>query len=153
MDRHRPHGCAPASYCSCNSVYRTLTPIRFLLQAYTIGCAGGDGFLKILPVYVDHILVRIPSLAVYPSLDSATLTPCPPPPSLGLLQYPTLTKEGFTTEVHHVDGKGENAGVVYAEMQARENGSSDLMALKCVLPTSTSSSRARFQQADISVGL
>jgi hypothetical protein len=32
--------------------------------------------------------------------------------------------------VHHVDGKGENAGVVYAEMQARENGSSDLMALK-----------------------
>lgn len=54
-------------------------------------------------------------------------------PSLGLLQYPTLTKEGFTTEVHHVDGKGENAGVVYAEMQARENGSSDLMALKCVV--------------------
>lgn len=47
-------------------------------------------------------------------------------------QYPTLTDEGFTTEVHHVDGQGENAGVVYAEMQARENGSSDLMALQCV---------------------
>lgn len=29
-----------------------------LLAAYTIGCAGGEGFLKILPVYVDHILVR-----------------------------------------------------------------------------------------------
>lgn len=130
-----------------------LTPIPFLLQAYTIGCAGGDGFLKILPVYVDHILVRIPSLAVSPSLDTATLTPCHPP-SLGLLQYPTLTKEGFTTEVHHVDGKGENAGVVYAEMQARENGSSDLMALKCVLPNQHFSFSAHgLNKLTISVGL
>ncbi|CED82231.1 cytoplasm protein [Phaffia rhodozyma] len=68
--------------------------------AYTISCAGGEGFLKLLPVYIDHIL------------------------------YPTLTKESFVTEVHHVNEKGENAGVVYAEMQARENGSGDLMALK-----------------------
>lgn len=36
------------------------------------------------------------------------------------------------TEVHHVNGLGENAGVVYAEMQARENQSGDLMALKLV---------------------
>lgn len=47
-------------------------------------------------------------------------------------QYPTLTQEGFFTEVHHINGLGENAGVVYAEMQARENQSGDLMALKFV---------------------
>lgn len=27
--------------------------------AYTIGCAGGEGFLRILPVYIDHILVSL----------------------------------------------------------------------------------------------
>ena len=29
------------------------------------------------------------------------------------------------TEVHHINGDGENAGVVYCEMQARENTSED----------------------------
>ena len=28
---------------------------------------------------------------------------------------------GFVTEVHHMNGKGENKGVVYCEMQVREN--------------------------------
>lgn len=42
--------------------------------------------------------------------------------------YPTLTSEGFTTEVYHQNGKGEDAGVVYSEMQGRENNSGDLMA-------------------------
>ena len=28
---------------------------------------------------------------------------------------------GYITEVHHVNGEGEDAGVVYCEMQAREN--------------------------------
>ncbi|KAG8279577.1 hypothetical protein J6590_101739, partial [Homalodisca vitripennis] len=31
------------------------------------------------------------------------------------------TDSGFTTEVHHVTGDGEDAGVVYCEMQGREN--------------------------------
>ncbi|XP_060071887.1 uncharacterized protein C05D11.1-like isoform X2 [Ylistrum balloti] len=53
--------------------------------------AGSEGFLKLLPYYLDHIL------------------------------YPTLTESGYVTEVHHVNGEGENAGVVYCEMQAREN--------------------------------
>jgi len=35
--------------------------------------------------------------------------------------YPTLTDEAFHTEVYHVNGKGEDAGVVYCEMQALEN--------------------------------
>ncbi|GAA94382.1 uncharacterized protein L969DRAFT_105184 [Mixia osmundae IAM 14324] len=68
--------------------------------AYTASTAGSDGFLRLLPIYLDHVL------------------------------YPTLTDSGFTTEVYHLNGKGEDAGVVYSEMQGRENGSGDLMSLK-----------------------
>ena len=58
---------------------------------YTLTTAGSEGFLQILPIYLDHIL------------------------------YPTLLDDAYTTEVHHITGKGEDAGVVYCEMQAREN--------------------------------
>ncbi|KDQ63640.1 hypothetical protein JAAARDRAFT_29668 [Jaapia argillacea MUCL 33604] len=68
--------------------------------AYTVSTAGCDGFLQLLPIYVDHIL------------------------------YPTLSKAGFVTEVHHVDEKGEDSGVVYSEMQGRENTSGDLMGIR-----------------------
>ncbi|KAI0068340.1 hypothetical protein BV25DRAFT_1875780 [Artomyces pyxidatus] len=68
--------------------------------AYTVSTAGEAGFLQILPIYVDHIL------------------------------NPTITQAGFVTEVHHIDPKGEDSGVVYSEMQGRENGSGDLMALR-----------------------
>ncbi|KAI0094759.1 Metalloenzyme, LuxS/M16 peptidase-like protein [Irpex rosettiformis] len=68
--------------------------------AYTVSTAGEQGFLQILPIYVDHIL------------------------------YPTMTEAGFVTEVHHINGKGEDSGVVYSEMQGRENTSADLMAFR-----------------------
>lgn len=58
---------------------------------YTLSTAGNDGFLNLLPIYLDHVL------------------------------FPTLTDSAYTTEVHHIDGNGENAGIVYCEMQAREN--------------------------------
>lgn len=58
---------------------------------YTIHTAGDAGMLTLLPIYLDHIL------------------------------RPTLTEQGFITEVHHVDGEGQDAGVVYCEMQGREN--------------------------------
>jgi hypothetical protein len=45
------------------------------------------GFLSILPIYVDHIL------------------------------HCTCSDAAFDTEIHHVTGDGENAGVVYCEMQ------------------------------------
>lgn len=32
--------------------------------------------------------------------------------------------------MHHINGKGENSGVVYSEMQGRENTSGDLLALR-----------------------
>ena len=35
--------------------------------------------------------------------------------------------------MHHIDGKGHDSGVVYSEMQGRENTSGDLMALRSVV--------------------
>ncbi|KAF2090489.1 putative zinc metalloprotease [Saccharata proteae CBS 121410] len=68
--------------------------------AYTLDTAGWDGFAQILPVYLEHVL------------------------------FPTLTDAGCYTEVHHVDEKGHDAGVVYSEMQALENASYELMELQ-----------------------
>ncbi|KAF8307697.1 hypothetical protein DL93DRAFT_2064630 [Clavulina sp. PMI_390] len=68
--------------------------------AYTIDTAGEQGFLQFLPIYVDHIL------------------------------YPTITDASFVTEVHHINPAAEDAGVVYSEMQGRENTSGDLASLR-----------------------
>ena len=59
--------------------------------AYTVSCAGKEGFLTFLPLFLDHIL------------------------------FPLLTDEGFVTEVYHVNGDGQDGGVVYCEMQTYEN--------------------------------
>lgn len=67
--------------------------------AYTLDTAGWDGFKQILPVYLEHVVV------------------------------PTLTDEGCTTEVWHVNGEGEDAGVVYSEMQGVQNNGPELMDL------------------------
>lgn len=62
--------------------------------------AGSEGFLSLLPIYMDHIL------------------------------YPTLTDSGFITEVHHISEEGEDGGVVYSEMQGRENAGESRSHLK-----------------------
>ena len=54
---------------------------------YTVYTAGPSGFMQILPVYLDHIL------------------------------YPTFREEDCLTAVHHINGEGQDAGVVYSEMQ------------------------------------
>ncbi|KAL7443585.1 hypothetical protein ACHAXH_005955 [Discostella pseudostelligera] len=58
--------------------------------AYTLSTAGSEGVINLMPIFADHVL------------------------------FPTLTDSGFITEVHHVNGKGENKGVVYCEMQVRK---------------------------------
>jgi Zn-dependent M16 (insulinase) family peptidase len=68
--------------------------------AYTLETAGWDGFAQILPVYLEHVVL------------------------------PTLTDDACVTEVHHVDGEGNDAGVVYSEMQALQYSSSELMDLR-----------------------
>ncbi|XP_065331975.1 uncharacterized protein C05D11.1-like [Cloeon dipterum] len=66
---------------------------------YTMTTVGSEGFLSLMPIYLDHIL------------------------------YPTLSDEGFITEVHHIDGEGRDSGVVYCEMQGRENSCESLCHL------------------------
>ncbi|RZC37564.1 C05D11.1-like, partial [Asbolus verrucosus] len=58
---------------------------------YTMETAGSEGFLALMPIFLEHIL------------------------------YPVLSEEGFITEVHHITPQGDDAGVVYCEMQGREN--------------------------------
>jgi Zn-dependent M16 (insulinase) family peptidase len=53
-----------------------------------------------LPVYLEHVL------------------------------FPKLSDSACYTEVHHVDGTGHDAGVVYSEMQAIQNTQSGLMDVK-----------------------
>jgi len=69
---------------------------------YTMTTAGSEGFLNLIPIYLDHLL------------------------------YPTIKEAHYTTEVHHVNGEGENAGIVYCEMQARENSGDSLTHLEFV---------------------
>ncbi|KAK4156343.1 Presequence protease 1, chloroplastic/mitochondrial [Chaetomidium leptoderma] len=68
--------------------------------AYTLETAGWDGFAQILPVYLEHVVV------------------------------PDITDDACVTEVHHIDGEGNDAGVVYSEMQALQYSSSELMDLR-----------------------
>ncbi|KAI5461624.1 Metalloenzyme, LuxS/M16 peptidase-like protein [Mariannaea sp. PMI_226] len=68
--------------------------------AYTLETAGWEGFAQILPVYLEHVIV------------------------------PTITDESIVTEVWHIDGKGNDAGVVYSEMQAVQFRSPEIMDLK-----------------------
>ena len=67
--------------------------------AYTLDTAGWDAFAQMLPVYLDHLIV------------------------------PTLKDSGCYTEVHHVDGTGHDAGVVYSEMQGVQNMPEEIMDL------------------------
>ena len=64
---------------------------------YTLDTAGQEGCLNMIPIYADHIFA------------------------------PTLSDSSFVTEVHHVTSDGDDKGVVYCEMQARESGMSDVM--------------------------
>ncbi|KAL4781190.1 Metalloenzyme, LuxS/M16 peptidase-like protein [Aspergillus varians] len=68
--------------------------------AYTLDTAGWEAFSRILPVYLEHVIA------------------------------PTLTDEGCYTEVHHIDGAGNDAGVVYSEMQGVQNNAAELMDLE-----------------------
>ncbi|XP_033228376.1 uncharacterized protein C05D11.1-like isoform X2 [Belonocnema kinseyi] len=58
---------------------------------YTLKTAGSEGFLTLMPIFLDHIL------------------------------YPTLKNAAYITEVHHITGEGEDAGIVYSEMQGTIN--------------------------------
>ena len=68
--------------------------------AYTLETAGYAAFAKLLPIYLEHIIL------------------------------PTLTDAGCYTEVFHIDGEGHDAGVVYSEMQGVQNTQAEIMELR-----------------------
>ncbi|KAI2621774.1 Metalloenzyme, LuxS/M16 peptidase-like protein [Hypoxylon sp. NC1633] len=68
--------------------------------AYTLETAGWAGFAQTLPVYLEHLVV------------------------------PTITDAACLTEVHHVNGEGNDAGVVYSEMQGVQYTSTELMDIR-----------------------
>jgi Zn-dependent M16 (insulinase) family peptidase len=68
--------------------------------AYTLETAGWEGFAQTLPVYLEHLIV------------------------------PTITDAACLTEVHHVNGEGNDAGVVYSEMQGVEHTSTEIMDIR-----------------------
>ncbi|KNE68583.1 hypothetical protein AMAG_19753 [Allomyces macrogynus ATCC 38327] len=66
---------------------------------YNIVTAGSAGLATMLPIFLDHIFV------------------------------PALRPDQFTTEVYHIDGNGNEQGVVFCEMMAREHTEVDLVDL------------------------
>lgn len=64
--------------------------------AYTAKTAGLNGLLNLLPCYLDHVL------------------------------RPVINRPAFDSEVYRILPDGKEAGVVFCEMQARENTESDI---------------------------
>lgn len=77
--------------------------------AYTTSCAGFEGMETLLPCFLDHVL------------------------------RPKINDASFASEVYHVRGDGKEAGVVFCEMQGRENTEGDLSdrALRAALLAGT----------------
>ena len=42
--------------------------------------------------------------------------------------YPTLTEDAFITEIHSINGEGEDEGVVYSEMESYQNTYSEVLS-------------------------
>eukprot|EP00177_Eucheuma_denticulatum_P002377 GFKZ01004262.1.p1 GENE.GFKZ01004262.1~~GFKZ01004262.1.p1 ORF type:complete len:1103 (-),score=149.17 GFKZ01004262.1:2514-5822(-) len=64
--------------------------------AYTTKTAGFEGFSHLLPCFLDHVM------------------------------RPRINAASFASEVYHIRADGKEAGVVFSEMQARENTEADL---------------------------
>ncbi|XP_011314165.1 uncharacterized protein C05D11.1 [Fopius arisanus] len=69
---------------------------------YTITTVGSEGLLTLMPIYLDHIL------------------------------FPTLTDTAFLTEVHHINSEGEDGGIIYCEMQNKENTGESLSSVELI---------------------
>lgn len=72
----------------------------------------------------SHIRKTIPGHGVDTAVSHSALV------YLDHILYPTITASGFTTEVFHVNGKGEEAGVVMSEMQGVEQNPTTVLARK-----------------------
>jgi Zn-dependent M16 (insulinase) family peptidase len=94
--RHPQRGyldtCAGLALCSGTNAF---TANEY--TSYTATTAGVEGFVNLLPCYLDHVL------------------------------RPRLSKEAFASEVYRVKSDGSECGVVFSEMQAREHTEGDII--------------------------
>ena len=68
------------------------------MTTYELTTVNHQSLLKLLPIYLDHIL------------------------------NPLLTNDCYLTEVHHISGEtGDDAGVVYSEIQSSENQPDEIL--------------------------
>ena len=93
MDRYRPYMVSFGTFCE---------------YSFTIEVAGIEGFLTILPIYMD--VVELQTL------------------KFQCIFFPTLTEDAFLTEVHSVNAEGEDEGVVYSEMESTQNTYSSILS-------------------------
>ncbi|KAI6192068.1 hypothetical protein M3Y97_00296400 [Aphelenchoides bicaudatus] len=68
--------------------------------SYTVKTIGATGMQKFVPIYMDHLI------------------------------NPLLTPENYRSEVYHVNKEGEEAGVVYSEIQNHENDLDNLVSIE-----------------------
>jgi Zn-dependent M16 (insulinase) family peptidase len=73
--------------------------------SYTVKTIGASGMKKFVPIYADHLI------------------------------NPLLTPENYRSEVYHVTKDGEEAGVVYSEIQDSENDLDNLVSNRLFQPT------------------
>lgn len=70
----------------------------YQFTGYFLVTAGQHGMKQTLPVYLDSVF------------------------------FPTLTDTSFLTEIHHVNGKGKDEGVVYSEMESCLTSASSIVS-------------------------
>jgi len=81
----------------CYSLGTNATTYRDM-TTYELTTVNAQSINTLLPIYLDHVF------------------------------NPLLTKECYLTEVHHISGEtGEDAGVVYSEIQASENQAEEIL--------------------------
>jgi Zn-dependent M16 (insulinase) family peptidase len=85
---------------------------------YTVFTAGSQGFMQILPIYIDHIINPTMTQAAFITEVWILLDV--------LVQWET---DAPHWKVHHISPNGQNSGVVYSEMQGRESTAADRMDL------------------------
>lgn len=66
--------------------------------SYSLKTVGIDGFLNLLPIYLEHLF------------------------------FPTLSHEAFLTDIHHINRSGEDAGVIYNEVLNNGDGHESCMS-------------------------
>lgn len=96
-DKYPQQGYLDHLASQCYSLGTNATTFRDM-TTYELSTVNAQAIPIVLPIYLDHIF------------------------------NPLLTRDSYLTEVHHISGQtGEDAGVVYSEIQASENQAEEIL--------------------------